>query len=98
MRAGFNITTENGPMTIVVTLAELVRWGRQTGQPVASIGETSDIGQWLELVFWAGERTGQIRTDFDTFLASIESIEWEGEVAPKATKRAASSTRSPRSK
>lgn len=98
MRAGFTLKTENGPIDITVTLAELVRWGRQTGKPVASIAETADIGAWLEMVFWAGQRTGQISTDFDTFLASVIDIEWRQESDPKATVKARSNTRSSPSK
>ena len=85
MRAGFLITTENGPIRVDVTLAEFLRWGRREQKPIASIAEETGIETWVEMIHWAAERTGQTTLDLDDFAASIIDLERVNTEDPKAT-------------
>lgn len=98
MRAGFNIKTEQGPLTVHVTLAEFMRWGQREQKPVASIAENSDIETWIELIWWAATRSGQTSSSLEDFAASIIDLERLEAGNPKATPRARGNTPSSRSK
>ena len=98
MRAGFTLITENGPMTVNVTLAEFMRWGQRENKPVASIGEESNIETWIELIHWAALRTGQTELGLEDFAATIIDLERVTTGDPKATPKARGNTSSSRSK
>lgn len=98
MRAGFAITTEHGPITVTVTLAEFLRWGRQENKPIASIAEESGIETWVELIHWAAIREGKTTLGLEEFAATIIDMERVTTEDPKAMPKRRGNTKSSPSK
>ena len=99
MRAGFQITTEQGSTRIDVTLAEFMRLARQNNTTVAQVvDQANDIETWVEMLWWAATRTGQTTLSLDDFAASIVDVERVPTGDPKSMSQGAGNTSSSGSK
>lgn len=98
MRAGFKVTTEQGDLAISVTLAELLRWSKTYGHPIAAVQDKASDDQWWEMIWWAATRQGLTELEFMDFAATVEAVERVDSGDPKVTRKARSTGSSSGSK
>lgn len=91
MQAGFTITVDNddAPRTVLCTLPDFFKWGREEGKSIADIN-SAGLEAWFRVIWNADTRLGNTVESFDDWASHIVDIERLGDVAPKATKKAAS--------
>ena len=89
MRAGFNITLEDGGQhTLLITLPDIAKWAKWSGKPYNQL-RLDDLDDILYCIWASAVRTGATTDDApDTFTARIVDIARVQVEDPKATPRA----------
>lgn len=86
MRAGFDVTFEQGKRHITVALPDYFAWSRWSGKPIEQAeGSLEDM---VRLIHLADTRTGGTDLAFEDWAADIVDIDRVDVVAPKATRKA----------